>query len=118
MSTAKSLLPQSLPIPNIAFGPTPPRPSKSLAAAIEVPALPQRLLPVVGVSSNLTEQQLQVLGAWHSLYHPESEAQQAAALKQQYDSAARFEDNFVQVGMCHLWQPVTVGWLEVLDVQT
>lgn len=74
--------------------------------AAEVPVLPQRLLPVVGASSELTEQQLQVLGAWHSLYHPGSEAQQAAALTQQYDSAARFEDNFVQVGPCCLSPPV------------
>lgn len=66
---------------------------------MKVSPLDSSSLPSVGTSSALSQQQLEVLGAWYSLYCPDKEAQQVAALVKQYDEKANFEDNFVQVSI-------------------
>ncbi|WIA38690.1 hypothetical protein OEZ86_001994 [Tetradesmus obliquus] len=66
-------------------------------SSIAVPPLPAALLPAVNSCSDLTQGQLDVLGAWYCLYCPQSEAQQAVALARRYDEKAGFEDNFVKV---------------------
>eukprot|EP00879_Flechtneria_rotunda_P010428 GHRR01010904.1.p1 GENE.GHRR01010904.1~~GHRR01010904.1.p1 ORF type:complete len:487 (+),score=180.10 GHRR01010904.1:830-2290(+) len=73
-------------------------PAAALAPPIlPVPSLPSDILPAVNTITELTPEHLSVLGAWYSLYRPQKEAQQAAALAKHYDERARFEDNFVQV---------------------
>ncbi|KAF6257020.1 hypothetical protein COO60DRAFT_1526237 [Scenedesmus sp. NREL 46B-D3] len=66
-------------------------------SSIPVPPLPQALLPAVNSCSELSQGQLDVLGAWYCLYCPQPEAQQAVALARRYDEKASFEDNFVKV---------------------
>lgn len=66
-------------------------------SSIAVPPLPAALLPAVNSCSDLTQGQLDVLGAWYCLYCPQPEAQQAVALARRYDEKAGFEDNFVKV---------------------
>jgi hypothetical protein len=68
-------------------------------SSIPVPPLPAALLPAVNSYSDLTQEQLDVLGAWYCLYCPQPEAQQAVALARRYDDKASFEDNFVKVSV-------------------